>query len=336
MSAEAKHFRLGLFVLGGALLAAAGAVALGAGAALRPKIHVETSVDESVAGLDAGSPVRYRGVHVGEVASIGFVNAFYAVEDNRVRIVLAMYPDRVKASVSGDPEEEVRKRIERGMRIRLASQGLTGGVYLELDYVDPKEFPREQLSWEPQYPYLPAVKSIPSRLIDRVEGILEQAGKIPFEEIGRRVSWTLEGVDRALKRIETAVAGVQELSTATTAAVQDFRKQLNEKFAVDLHALAQDLRGLLEKEVAPTLKGIRQAADRLPGTFEKTDAAIDRVASALRRTDRLLAEGEGSLDETLENLRAVTQDLREVTGTLKRYPASALFGEAPPRKEERR
>jgi hypothetical protein len=27
----------------------------------------------------------------------------------------------------------------------------------------------------------------------------------------------------------------------------------------------------------------------------------------------------------------VTQDLRDVTGTLKRYPASALFGDAPPR-----
>lgn len=38
------------------------------------------------------------------------------------------------------------------------------------------------------------------------------------------------------------------------------------------------------------------------------------------------------MEEALDNLRVVTQDLRELMGQVKRYPSSALFGEAPPRK----
>jgi hypothetical protein len=67
-------------------------------------------------------------------------------------------------------------------------------------------------------------------------------------------------------------------------------------------------------------------------TFDKVDATLDRIAGTLRRVDRTLAEDNGSMDEALDNMRMVSQDLRELMGQVKRYPSSALFGEAPPRK----
>ena len=39
-----------------------------------------------------------------------------------------------------------------------------------------------------------------------------------------------------------------------------------------------------------------------------------------------------SVQEALDNLRVVSQDLRELMGQVKRYPSQALFGEAPPKK----
>ena len=37
--------------------------------------------------------------------------------------------------------DTAKVEIERGLRVRLAPQGITGTSYLEIDYVDPKPIP---------------------------------------------------------------------------------------------------------------------------------------------------------------------------------------------------
>jgi phospholipid/cholesterol/gamma-HCH transport system substrate-binding protein/paraquat-inducible protein B len=51
----------------------------------------------------------------------------------------------------------------------------------------------------------------------------------------------------------------------------------------------------------------------------------------LRRVDTLLASNEQDVDETVENLRAVSENLRELTHEAKRFPAQVFWGEPPPR-----
>ena len=57
-----------------------GVVALGVGTIFQKKALVETYIDESVQGLDVGSPVKFRGVPVGKVETISLTSAEYPTE----------------------------------------------------------------------------------------------------------------------------------------------------------------------------------------------------------------------------------------------------------------
>src|SRR5258706_15476026 len=72
MSAQANFFKIGIFVIGATIALVFLLVMLGAGKLFQSKIVMETYFNESVQGLELGSKVKYRGVIVGEVRSIGF------------------------------------------------------------------------------------------------------------------------------------------------------------------------------------------------------------------------------------------------------------------------
>ena len=69
MTKSTNYFKLGLFVTITALVALASAAALGARATMPETVAYHTFFNESVQGLDVGSPVKYRGVNIGVVCS---------------------------------------------------------------------------------------------------------------------------------------------------------------------------------------------------------------------------------------------------------------------------
>jgi ABC-type transporter Mla subunit MlaD len=331
MSAHVRYARLGAFVLGGAFLLAAAVMLFGGGSLLRRKFRCETYVDESVQGLDAGAAVKFRGVQVGRVESIGFVRSRYAVGDTRVRVILTLSPDDAASLGQGEPEDVFRDYVERGLRVRLASQSITGGVYLELDILDPKENPPPSLPWMPDYPVLPSVRSTGTRLMANAEAILARLERVKIDEL----------VDRLMKLAEAAAVAVGTLKPVTEDAkafigeaaglVKDVRRDLVGETVKDLRSALAALTALLEKEIGPAVRQLRESAAQVPPTLQKAEAALGQLDVSLRRIDRTLAGGGAQAEETIENLRVVTQDLRDLTGTLKRYPAHAVFGEAPPK-----
>ena len=70
MSAEARYFRVGLFVLVGVALIGSCTVILGGRGLFKDPILLETYFDESVQGLEVGSPVKLRGVQLGTVSLV--------------------------------------------------------------------------------------------------------------------------------------------------------------------------------------------------------------------------------------------------------------------------
>jgi phospholipid/cholesterol/gamma-HCH transport system substrate-binding protein/paraquat-inducible protein B len=332
MASEQKYFKLGIFVLGSAAILAAGIVVLGAGSLLEKKYRVESYVDESVQGLDVGAPVKYRGVRVGELEKVDFVTRSYGVEDGRIRLTMAFRRDATPKTDGESPDETVRRLTEKGMRVRLASAGLTGGVYLELDMMNPKENPIPEIAWTPQYPYMPSVQSTGTKLTGHVETILEHIEKMRLDQISEKVVALLESLDGVMKKVDPAVSDVKAAAGDADGLIKDLRRVVNEDVGKELRSLIVTTRDVMEKEVGPAVKSARATADRLPATFEKIDGTLDRIGSTLRRVDRTLAEEGGSMDEALDNLRVATGDLRDLMGQVKRYPTQALFGEAPPRK----
>ena len=64
MSAEARYFRVGLFVFVGLAAIAGTALVLGGRSFFAEKVTFETYFEESVQGLEVGSPVKLRGVGI--------------------------------------------------------------------------------------------------------------------------------------------------------------------------------------------------------------------------------------------------------------------------------
>ena len=81
MSERARNVRVGVFVFAGMLAIGSCAVILGGQNLFAQKIRMESYFDEAVTGLVVGSPVRYRGVKIGEVISIGFVQDYYDLSE---------------------------------------------------------------------------------------------------------------------------------------------------------------------------------------------------------------------------------------------------------------
>lgn len=332
MSAQTKYFKLGAFVLFAIACMVAFVIVLGAGTFMRKKVLVETYMDESVQGLDVGAPVKFRGVHVGRLEKIEFAGIQYNVQDDRIALVLAFYPETLKGFAGDNPIAKLNELVGRGLRVRLTSAGLTGVLYLELDHYDVKANPSPEISWTPVHPYLPSIPSTGTQMMARVEKVLASVEKVQLDVISGKVVAVLDSVDKMVKTLGPAVEDVRKFTDEATVLVRDVRKVATEDVGKEVKALLTQVRETLDKDVKPALKGIATASDRLPGTFDKADATLDRVSATLRRVDRTLAEDNGSMEEALDNLRVVSQDLRELMGQVKRYPSSAIFGEAPPRK----
>src|SRR5947209_15642011 len=134
MSAQANNFKLGLFVIGATVALVVLLLIVGSGRWFQSKTVIETYFNESVQGLDIGSKVKYRGVSVGEVTRIGFTYNKYELdkamaERKRYVLVEATILGRLIGSRAGGDitrPEQVRMEIEKGLRIRLAPQGITG------------------------------------------------------------------------------------------------------------------------------------------------------------------------------------------------------------------
>lgn len=331
MSAQVRYARLGFFVIAGAVLFAAGVVLFGAGAWMRPKFRCETYVDESVQGLDAGAAVKFRGVQVGRVESIGFVRSKYAIGDTRVRVVINLSPSDSASLGQGEPEQVFREYVARGLRVRLASQGLTGGVYLELDILDPQANPAPAVAWIPEHPVLPAVPSTGTRLMNNVESILARLEKVKIDELIDRLVKLSEQASAAVGSLKPVAEDAKVFVGEATALVKDARRELTGETLKELRAAVAAITALLEKEVAPAVRELKGAAAQVAPTLRKAEEALGHVDASLRRIDRTLAGGGAQAEETIENLRVVTQDLRDLSGTLKRYPAHAVLGEPPPK-----
>ena len=122
MRTRTHHVLIGTFVITGVLILCFGVMALGASHFLRRTITVETYIEESVHGLEVGSPVKFRGVKIGEVSEIGFVNRVY---DTRLAYVLVRCAARPEAFRDPNDSQRLHEQlvdmIQRGLRVRLAT-----------------------------------------------------------------------------------------------------------------------------------------------------------------------------------------------------------------------
>src|SRR4051812_10430040 len=135
MAAPTNHWKLGLFVVVGLVMALSTGAVLGARSMRKEVARYVSYFDESVQGLETGSPIKFRGVTIGNVGWIDVAPDHRHVEVTSELGVAEL--SRLGLDVAaGMTVRGAPKKLEMAtdMRVQLASSGLTGVKFLQLDF----------------------------------------------------------------------------------------------------------------------------------------------------------------------------------------------------------
>jgi paraquat-inducible protein B len=351
MSMKANYFKLGLFVLVALTSLVILMIVIGSGRVFQQKITIETYFNESVQGLDVGSKVKYRGVVIGEVTRISFTYVKYQQDkpmSQRLRYVLVEAQLQPKllggraASTDITNAENIQQEVEKGLRVRSAAQGITGTNYLEIDYVEPPP-PLLPIDWTPDNAYIPSTQSTVAALLNSAQEVMERLHNLDVETMIKNLNALLITSNTKIGAIDTKE--ISQRTTRTLAKIESTLDSINAKKLSDegvaLLAELRESNAELKKTLAnPALQKLPDdAAATLAKVKElvsdpKLPKTIANLERSLSRVDRILGGGEADLATTIENLRQITDNLRDLTEDTKRYPANVIFG-TPPRPLER-
>jgi paraquat-inducible protein B len=291
---ERKHyFRVGVFLMAGIFILAVGIVLFGGRKMFEQVFIVETYFAGSVQGLDVGSPVKFRGVKIGEVKDIHTVNQEYKVKEhakNENKNLGLYIMVTVALSRGAFPElEELRVKqaicdlVERqGLRLKIAYIGVTGLAYLDIDFYDAERYPPLEIAWDPQYIYIPSVPNTIQVVEDAIQNI----------------TYSLR---------DDFIPLIRNLNSASEQ-FPEFSKELN----ATLISLQNSL-----KMVEQSSKDFPQLTEQLNETFYHINEVF--------RNERY------DIEETMNNLRLITEDLKEITKVMKNYPSYMIFSDNPPK-----
>jgi phospholipid/cholesterol/gamma-HCH transport system substrate-binding protein/paraquat-inducible protein B len=337
MSEQAHYFKIGFFVLAASALAIIGVIVLGAGKWFERSVMVESYFYESVQGLEVGAPVRLRGVRVGRVEAIKLAREDYGVifdpkTDSFPYRGLVVVRMSVRPSVAVHVSEEdeavlMQKAVDSGFRFRLASQGITGVLYVESEFLDPDRYPPIPIVWTPKTPYIPSAPSTITELGADLRSITRKLEQADIDKLAKNLDTMITSVTRLVNDVQGEQLGaeVKQVMGELRGSVREARRVLGDtdlKHALkDSSAVMADLRRTAA-DLSYTAKDMRQAMTHLP-------EITARLNTSLRRIDALLASKGETIDELLENLRSVTEELNYLTKTVEHYPSQVLFGEPP-------
>ena len=310
MKQGSNYFRVGIFVLAAISIFVTFVIILGVGSIFRKNVYMESYLDESVQGLDVGSAVKHRGVKIGSVDEISFIQNEYALnEDNdgqnnayqygRYVYIKMSIPGIVKALPLTQIDQAIKQMIKQGLRVRLSSQGLTGTAYLEVDYLSPDKNPPLPITWQPKYHYIPSAPSTISRLSASLDTFFDKLESTDIRGLIINLNTLILTVN---SEVEKAKLG--ELTSEGTVLIAELRKTNRELNAI-------------------------LATPEMKNAPKKLDQALSQLNTTTKRLDTILSSNQNDIGVAVENLRTASQDLKEVTGNAKKYPSMILFGEPP-------
>lgn len=338
MEQKGLYFRVGIAILGGFAGLLALVVWIGSDTFRRPGIMMETYFSETVQGLEVGAQVKFRGVTVGSVRSISVAAAEYpqavgetVATDPALRLVVVRF-ELIRGRVAETDAVGFRRMVDAGLRMRMASQGITGIVYLEADFVDPLRFPPQAPPWEPRFAYIPSVPSTLTQIQTAAEQLMARLNEVDVAGLVERIDTLV----RALTETVTTGEGYR-LLVETADTIADVRTRADalapdiQAAAADARAAARATREILEgRDMRTIVSNTAAATAELRSALAQLPATTTAIEQAVRRVGALVADADRDFGPTLRDLRATADNLRAITEQMRRYPSQVLFGQPPP------
>lgn len=317
MSRKTNPTKLGLFVVAGLLAFMVTMVYFGASSLQKETLTFKTYFNESVQGLEVGSPVKYRGVTIGTVSK-----ADIAPDRRHVEVTMALnLTDVARLKLTeGEAVKGATAKVPPDLRTQLASQGITGVKFVQMDFFDVKSNPPEKLPFPVGNDTIPSATSTLKSLEDSLVGAVNRIPELidGIMAIMLRVSHILEDFDS--KKVPDAA-----------------KETLGKVDAVltSLDGTLKDLRGSnVIGSTAKTVADIDKAVNKMSALLDKIDGDKGLVASATRTSDAIGDLGRNAtgttreLDATLREVREAAESIRTLAEALEKDPDMLLKGHA--------
>jgi paraquat-inducible protein B len=320
---------VGFFVLGAMLLGMVGLFSFGSLNFLRKPQRFMVYFDESVSGLDGGSPVKLRGVRVGRVSQ---VSLSYDKDTNRSVVAVLCELNR---DVLSDPagtvidvadRAEIENLIQGGLRAQLGVVGLaTGLLYVELDFKDPEEYPiphRKLVSID--YAVVPAVPSTISEFQASFGQILSNIKDIDFATIATQLNGLLADTRRQINAVDIATLSQEWTKTAQSFQSLAASPEISATFA-NLNTAITDLSRTLK-----TVDGaVGPTTEDLSATLAKVRESLEAFNSMAANTSQFISTQSGLGAEAAEALRQLgdaSAAIARLADFLERNPSALISG----------
>ncbi len=343
MADQKNYGRLGLFVLVAVATLFGILFILGGRSLFQPTYEFETYFNESVAGLDLGAPVRFRGVPLGQVSDIALSTTEYEygvpIDKRRNYIVV-----RAKVSLERYRIErlahDASAMIKAGLRAQTQLAGITGQQYLGLDMFDAAKYPPLPFDWVPKYTYVPSAPSLTSAIIANVQTFLSQLDKANVEKLAADIDALAVTLNRKASELPVA-----DLSAELSSVLKEARQALGHIDGVvtrpEIDTLLRNLAdasGRLDGLLANP--GLKQSVDNVADVTDRLrkfaasgelDRTVRRIDEAAARVNGLIRDNQYDVRVIVQDLRTTADNLRTLSDNLKRNPAGMLLGGPPER-----
>jgi phospholipid/cholesterol/gamma-HCH transport system substrate-binding protein len=320
MASQKTKFSVGLFILGGTSVALVALIWLGVTRYFEKGHLYVTYFNESVQGLEKDGPVKYRGVTIGRVESIGV-----APDSKLIKVVLNVEPGIV---------------LDSNIVAQLKNVGITGSMFIELDQrkeSEPDQSP--SLSFPSEYPIVASKPAEMSELLRGLDEVLSKIKALDLEGIVGRIKLDLDLVDHVIQQAD--VPGIAQKAGKTldqmnlimdTQRWDQILKSLNKTLESANSAISRADKTFAQAESIMADKGavIRGALEDFREAVRNANVFLEKASSLAGGADDTLSEMRSHLVTTSRNLETASETLNRLLETIADQPSQILFGQPPP------
>jgi len=298
----AKPAIVGGFVLSGLALGVGAILLFGGTHVLSRTVHAVVYFQASVAGLDVGAPVTFRGVRVGSVTSIA-INLNMNDLTARIPVYLDVNPKQIFLQNGGSEQSDADfgRLLKAGLRAQLNMQSvITGQLRVDLDLL-PGTPAAETGDTD-----LPEIPSIPSKL----QTLEDEIAELPLKQIGENAQQTLVAVQHLVEELDAKAGPLADSLTNTSDAAHATLEDIDRLAVAGKQQLAVS---------GEQLGRVLASSDRTVHAAEKLVGSLDELTapdSAMR----------GDLRAAIRDLAASASSLRGFSHEIERDPSVILSG----------